>query len=80
MVKARGPLSPLLFNLVADVLTKMLSKAADKNLVEGLLGQLEEGRILSLRCAYDTLVFSSCDVSAIRNLKGGSHCLKGSLR
>jgi hypothetical protein len=37
------PLSPLLFNLVTDVLTKMLAKATGKKLVEGLLGQFREG-------------------------------------
>jgi hypothetical protein len=37
------PLSPLLFNLVANVLTNMLAKATGKKLVEGLLGQFREG-------------------------------------
>lgn len=31
------PLSPLLFNLVADVFTRMLMKAARQNLITGLL-------------------------------------------
>lgn len=31
------PLSPLLFNLVADVFTKMLIRAARQNLISGLL-------------------------------------------
>jgi hypothetical protein len=61
------PLSPLLFNLVTDVLTKMLAKATGKKLVEGLLGQFREGGILSLQYADDTLI---CEMSAIRNLKG----------
>jgi acylphosphatase len=40
------PLSPLLFNLVVDALTKMLSKAIGKGLVRGLLDQFrsEAGR------------------------------------
>jgi hypothetical protein len=32
------PLSPLLFNLVGDVLNKMIKKAAGKGYVTGLLG------------------------------------------
>jgi hypothetical protein len=37
------PLSPLLFNLVGDAFSKMLSKAASKGLVQGLLGDFKEG-------------------------------------
>jgi hypothetical protein len=40
------PLSPLLFNLVADVLTRMLGKASREGIVCGLLGQFRRGRIL----------------------------------
>jgi hypothetical protein len=39
------PLSPL-FNLVADVLTRMLGKASREGIVCGLLGQFRRGRIL----------------------------------
>jgi hypothetical protein len=63
------PLSPILFNLVADVLTKMLDKAAKENLIVGLLDQFRTGGVVSLQYADDTLLFSSCDISAIRNLK-----------
>lgn len=37
------PMSPLLFNLVGDVLTRMLIKATREGLVEGLLTQFREG-------------------------------------
>jgi hypothetical protein len=43
------PLSPLQFNLVVDALTKMLTKAAEKGLVKGLLEQFRPGGILALR-------------------------------
>jgi hypothetical protein len=64
------PLSPLLFNLVADVLTKILEKAARNRLVSGLLEQFSPGGILALQYADDTLIFSSCDSREVRNLKG----------
>jgi hypothetical protein len=55
---------------VADVLTKMLDKAPKNKLVSGLLEQFRPGGILALQCADDTLLFSSCDLGAVRNLKG----------
>jgi hypothetical protein len=62
-------LSPLLFNLVADVLTKMLAKAASKGLVAGLLVQFRPGGILILQYADDTVLFSDADNDSLRNLK-----------
>jgi hypothetical protein len=65
----RGPFVPLLFNFVVDVLTRMLEKASKDKLVSGLLEQFRLGGVLALQYADDTLLFSSCDVRAIRNLK-----------
>jgi hypothetical protein len=53
------PLSPLLFNIVTNALTKMLAKTSSAGFVKGLL-----------QYADDTLLFSSCEPEAIRNLKG----------
>ena len=39
------PLSPLLFNLVADVFTRILIKAAKENLITGLLTDVCEGAL-----------------------------------
>jgi hypothetical protein len=62
-------LSPLLFNLVGDVLNKMIRKAADKGYVPGLLEGFRPGGILALQYIDDTLLFSSCDRLALMNLK-----------
>ena len=51
------PLSPLLFNLVADVFSRMLMRATRVNLIFGLLTQIEPGGIISLQYADDTLLF-----------------------
>ena len=50
------PLSLLLFNLVADVFTRMLMRAARVNLISGLLPQSEPRGIISLQYADDTLL------------------------
>jgi hypothetical protein len=63
------PLSPLLFNVVVDDLTKMLAKVAEKGLVKGLLEQFRPGGVLALQYADDTLLFSSCEPESLRNLK-----------
>jgi hypothetical protein len=68
-LRQEDPLSPLLFNLIVDVLTRMLEKASRDKLVFGLLEQFRPGGVLALQNADDTLLFSSCDISAIRNLK-----------
>jgi hypothetical protein len=47
-VRQGDPLSPLLFNFVPDVLTKMIDKASKNILVSGLLGQFRPGGILAL--------------------------------
>jgi hypothetical protein len=51
------PLSPLLFNIVADVLTKMLDNAARKGLVKGLLEQFRPG--VSWLCSMSIILSCS---------------------
>jgi hypothetical protein len=63
------PLSPLLFNLVADVFSRMLMKAAKQNLMTGLLPQVIEGGIISLQYADDTLLFLENNLEKASNLK-----------
>jgi hypothetical protein len=53
------PLSPLLFNLVVDVLTRMLGKAALKGYIYGLMDDVYPGGVISLQYADDTLLFLS---------------------
>jgi hypothetical protein len=53
-LRQRDHLSPILFNLVADVLTKMLDKVAKENLIMSLLDQFRPGGLVSLQYAYDT--------------------------
>jgi hypothetical protein len=63
------PLSPLLFNLVADVFTRMLLKASSVNLISGLLPHIIEGGVISLQYVDDTLLFLEDDLENADNLK-----------
>jgi len=63
------PLSPLLFNLVADIFTRMLVKAASNSLIAGLLPQVIAGGVVSLQYADDTLLFLEDDLDKANNLK-----------
>ena len=63
------PLSPILFNLVADVFTRMLMKAANQGFIQGLLPEVHEGGIISLQYADDTLLFLHKDLNQARHFK-----------
>ena len=63
------PISPLLFNLVVDVLNRMMEKAARGGLIKGLLTDFTPNGIISLQHADDTIIFSDCEESHLRNLK-----------
>ena len=63
------PLSPLLFNLVADVFTRMLIKAASQDLISGLLTDIFPGGIISLQYADDTLLFLQKDLCKAKHFK-----------
>ena len=63
------PLSPLLFNLVVDVFTKMLIKAANLGLIEGLLTEAFEGGVVNLQYADDTLLFLKNDITKAAHFK-----------
>jgi hypothetical protein len=63
------PLSPLLFNLVGYVLTRMLIKATEKNLIRGLSTSPRQ-EVISLQYADDTILFSDINRDHLMNLKG----------
>lgn len=56
-VRQGDPLSPILFNFVADCLTKMIHKAHDNGLICGLISHIIPKGIAILRYA-DTLLFA----------------------
>jgi retron-type reverse transcriptase len=48
-LKQGDPLSPILYNLVADVFSKILFKAASRNFIQGLLSNVIPGGVISLQ-------------------------------
>jgi hypothetical protein len=52
------PLSTVLFNLVVDILSRMLQKAAENGLIKGLGNDIIEGGVISLPCSM--LMTLSC--------------------
>ena len=49
------PLSPLLFNLVADALSAMLSRACAAGIIQGLVPHRVDGGLSHLQYADDTV-------------------------
>ena len=67
-LKQGDPHSPLLFNLVADVFSKMLQKATSSGLICGLLPQAFPGGVVSLQYADDTILFLETSLDYAKNL------------
>jgi hypothetical protein len=66
-VRKVAPLSPLLFNIVGDVLTRTLKKASEKGYIKGILETLMSEGIMALQYIDNTLLFSSWG-REVRNL------------
>jgi hypothetical protein len=69
-------LSPLLFNFVADVFTRMLSRAANRGYITGLMTALYPHGVISLQYADDTLLFLGNDAQEACHLKWIIVCFK----
>jgi hypothetical protein len=68
-VRHGDPLSPLLFNLGVDCLTRMVVRAQQNNLIIGLIKHLIPGGVVILQYAYDTIMCLEHNVEKTRNLK-----------
>jgi hypothetical protein len=58
-VRQGDPLSPILFNFVADCLTGLIHKAQENNLIIGLISHIIPKGVAILQYADDTIFFSS---------------------
>ena len=68
-VRQGDPLSPLLFNLVADCLTRLVRQAQENNMITGLASHLITNGVAILQYADDTIICLRDDIDGARNMK-----------
>ena len=74
-VRQGDPASPLLFNIVADVFTRILVKAADNNYISGIFAPNTHAGVISMQYADDTLLFLDNNLENAKHLKWLLSCL-----
>ena len=68
-VRQGDPLSPILFNFVADCLSRMVRKAQRGGLVCGLADNIIDKGVAILQYADDTIICLKDDMEVARNMK-----------
>ena len=63
------PMSPILFNVVVDMLAVLVNRAKQDGQVGGLIPHLVEGGVSILQYADDTIIFMEHDLVKARNMK-----------
>jgi hypothetical protein len=63
------PLSPILFNFVADYLTRMVHKAQQNGLITGLISYIIPSGVAILQYADDTIIFLKHDIEGAMHMK-----------
>ena len=63
------PLSPVLFNIVADMLAILINRAKEDGQFDGLIPHLVEGGLSILQYADDTILFLDHDFAKASNLR-----------
>ena len=63
------PLSPVLFNIVADMLAVLVSRARECGQIKGVVPHLVDGGLSILQYADDTVLFLGDDIEQAKNLK-----------
>ena len=62
-------ISPMLFNIVADMLAVMIEHAKADGQIDGVVNHLVDGGLSILQYADDTILFMDHDLEKARNLK-----------
>jgi retron-type reverse transcriptase len=63
------PMSPILFNIVVDMLAILIARAKEASQVEGVIPHLVQDDLSILQYADDTVIFMIHDVERARNMK-----------
>lgn len=75
-MKQGDPASPLLFNIVADVFTRILVKAAGRNYISGIFSPNSPAGVVSMQYADDTLLFLDDNLEHAKHLKWLLSCFE----
>jgi hypothetical protein len=68
-LRQEDPLSPLLFNLVIDMLATFISRARKEGQIDGLVPHLVDGGLSILQYADDTILFMDHNLEQAKNMK-----------
>jgi len=68
-VRQGDPLSPILFNIVVDILAILIDRAKETELIRGLVPNLVDNGLSILQYADDTILFMENDLEEAKNLK-----------
>ena len=63
------PMSPILFNIVADMLALIIKRAKDDGQIRGVIPNLLDDGLSILQYADDTIIFIDHDLEQAKNLK-----------
>ena len=63
------PMSPILFNIVVDMLAILIARAKEVGKIEGVIPHLVQDGLSILQYADDTVIFLGHDVDKALNLK-----------
>jgi hypothetical protein len=63
------PLSPILFNIVTDMLALLIKRAKDEGQISGIVPHLVHDEISILQYADDTIIFMDHDLEKAQNMK-----------
>ena len=63
------PLSPVLFNIVIDMLAILVNRAKRDGMISGVIPHLVDDGLSNLQYADDTIVFMDHDIGKAKNLK-----------
>lgn len=68
-VRQGDPLSPILFNVIVDMLATLLARAKEQGQVRGVVPHLVDDGLSILQYADDTIIFMEHDFDEAKNLK-----------
>jgi hypothetical protein len=68
-LRQEDPLSPLLFNLIADMLALLICRAKEDGQITSLVPHLVDGGLSILQYTYDTILFMEHNIEQETNMK-----------